>query len=70
LFVVQNVRGKWIIKIPPFFDETEMLLAARDQLSNHNGNPMHMGRDATIYDALASLTKMVVRLTKRVGATA
>ena len=25
---------------------------------------------ATIYDALASLTKMVVRLTKRVGATA
>lgn len=69
-FVVQNRSGKWVVKIPPFFDESEMLLAARDQLTNHNGNPMHMGRDATIYDALASLTKMVVRLTKRVEATA
>lgn len=69
-FVVQNKSGKWTLKVPPFFDETEMLLAARDQLSNHNGNPMHMGRDATIYDALALLTKMVVRLTKRVNSAA
>jgi hypothetical protein len=69
-FVTQNKSGKWVLKAPSFFDESEMLLAARDQLSNHKGNPMHMGRDATIYDALASLTKMVVRLTKRVGAVA
>ena len=69
-FVVQNNAGKWILKVPPFFDEGEMLLAARDQLSNHNGNPMHMGRDATIYDALALLPKMVMRLTKRVSSAA
>ncbi len=69
-FVVQNKSDKWILKTPSFFDESEMLLAARDQLSNHNGNPMHMGRDPTIYDALASLTKMVVRLTKRVSSAA
>jgi hypothetical protein len=28
-FVVQGSTGKWTLKVPPFFDEGEMLLAAR-----------------------------------------
>jgi hypothetical protein len=40
---------------------------AREQLSGHDGNPMLMGRDAAVYDTLALIPKMVLRLAKRVG---
>jgi hypothetical protein len=59
-------RGKkWVLSIPPFFDEEEMIVAARDQLKSHGGNPMHMGRDSSSYDTLALLPKMVLRVADR-----
>jgi hypothetical protein len=42
-----------------------MIDAARDQLSAHNGSPMLMGRNPTVYDTLLLLPKMVIRLTER-----
>lgn len=70
-FVTQNAKsGKWKLKIPPIFDDVEMLDAARDQLTTHKGNPMHMGRDAGVYEALSLLPKMVMRLSSRVSAAA
>lgn len=69
-FVGQSGKtGKWKLKIPPIFDDVEMLDAARDQLSTHKGNPMHMGRDAGVYEALSLLPKMVMRLSSRVSTT-
>lgn len=70
-FVVENTKtGKWKLKVPSIFDEIEMLDAARDQLSTHKGNPMHMGRDAGVYEALSLLPKMVMRLSSRVSTSA
>ena len=62
---IEHSRRKWVLQIPAFFDEEEMLDAARDQLTSHGGNPMLMGRDALSYDTLALLPKMVLRLKER-----
>jgi hypothetical protein len=67
-FVSRNKKGCWRLHIPPIFDEAEMLDAARDQLSAHNGNPMLMGRNAAVYEALSLLPKMVLRVSTRVSA--
>ena len=61
---------RWHLSIPSIFDEDEMIEAARDQLSAHNGNPMHMGRNVAVYETLTLLPKMVLRLTGRVTANA
>lgn len=62
---VDRSKRKWTLNAPSFFDEEEMIAAARDQLSAHDGSPMLMGRDATVYDTLSLLPKMVLRLTER-----
>ena len=62
---VDRSKRKWTVNAPTFFDEEEMIAAARDQLSAHDGSPMLMGRDATVYDTLSLLPKMVLRLTER-----
>jgi len=67
-FVVLNPKtGRWTLKVPAFFEDEEMIEAAREQLSGHDGNPMLMGRDAAVYETLALIPKMVIRLAKRVG---
>ena len=67
-YFVDKVKGEWIVSVPAFFDEEEMIDAARDQLTAHGGSPMLMGRDSTVYDTLAALPKMVLRLTERLQA--
>lgn len=62
---VDRGKKKWAVTAPSFFDEEEMIEAARDQLSAHAGSPMLMGRDAAVYDTLSLLPKMVLRLTER-----
>lgn len=69
-FVAETKKGRWALQIPKIFDEEEMLDAARDQLSAHNGNPMDMGRNAGVYEALSLLPKMVLRVSNRVGSAA
>ena len=69
-FVVHDPKqGRWMLQIPPFFDEVE-IDAARGQLSAKNGNPMLMGRDPAVYEALTALPKMVLRLSTRVSGAA
>jgi hypothetical protein len=64
-YFVDKGKRKWTLNPPSFFDEEEMIEAARDQLSSHNGSPMNMGRDAAVYDTLSLLPKMVLRLAGR-----
>lgn len=64
-YFVDRGKRKWALSAPSFFDEEEMIEAARDQLSAHDGSPMLMGRDAAVYDTLSLLPKMVLRLTER-----
>jgi hypothetical protein len=66
-FVTYNKTKKcWELDVPDIFDAEEMIEAARDQLSSHQGSPMLMGRDASVYDTLGLLPKMVLRLTGRI----
>ncbi len=69
-FVNDEKNGRWRLQIPKIFDENEMLDAARDQLSAHDGNPMLMGRNAAVYEALSLLPKMVLRVSNRVSSAA
>lgn len=62
---VEKRGRKWAIHVPTFFDEAEMISAARDQLTAHGGSPMLMGRDASAYDTLSLLPKMVLRVAER-----
>jgi hypothetical protein len=55
-------KDRWILSVPSIFDEGEMIDAAREQLTAHDGNPMYMGRTAGVYEALSLLPKMVLRL--------
>jgi hypothetical protein len=64
---VLHQEGRWTLRIPNLFDEAEMIDAAREQLSAHDGNPMLMGRDAAAYVALSRLPKMVLRVSTRVS---
>ena len=52
------------------FEEQDMIEAARDQLTAHKGNPMLMGRNAAVYDAMTMLTRMVLRVSDRLAAGA
>ena len=45
-----------------------MVEAARDQLTAHKGNPMLMGRNGAVYEAMTMLTLMgVARFRSHVG---
>lgn len=71
LFVQKDpVSGKYDLSIPGVFDESDMIEAARDQLTAHNGNPMSMGRNAAVYEALTSLSRMTMRFEQRMAAAA
>jgi AIPR protein len=69
LFIEKEpVTGKYRFDIPGVFEEKDMIEAARDQLTAHKGNPMLMGRNAAVYDAMTMLTRMVLRVSDRMAA--
>lgn len=69
LFIERDpVTGKYRFDIPDVFEEKDMIEAARDQLTAHKGNPMLMGRNAAVYDAMTMLTRMVLRVSDRFAA--
>jgi hypothetical protein len=71
LFVTKDAKsGRFGLSVPSFFDEGEMVLAARDQLTGHKGDPMMMGRNPAAYEALGTLARVVLRFAERVGTTA
>lgn len=72
LFIEKDkATGRYRLNMPAVFEEKDMIEAARDQLSAHKGNPMTMGRDAGVYDAMTMLSRMVLRVSDRMsGSTA
>ena len=68
LFVRKDpASGKYRMDVPAVFEEKDVIEAARDQLSAHDGNPMDMGRNAGVYEAMIMLTRMVVRVSDRLS---
>jgi len=68
LFIDRDpVTAKYRFDIPQVFEEQDMVEAARDQLTAHKGNPMLMGRNAAVYDAMTMLTRMVLRVSDRLA---
>jgi AIPR protein len=51
----------WCIVYPKVFEDEDMLIAARRQLSQCDGRPMLMGRSGAAYEALMILTEMAER---------
>jgi hypothetical protein len=71
LFVEKDAAtGKYRLELPEVFEEQDMIEAARDQLTAHKGNPMLMGRNAAVYEAMTMLTRMVLRVSDRIAAGA
>lgn len=69
LFIEKEpTTGKYRFDIPDVFEDKDMIEAARDQLTAHKGNPMLMGRNAAVYDAMTMLTRMVLRVSDRIAA--
>jgi hypothetical protein len=68
-FVKQNKGGHWRIVYPEVWQDEDMLIAARRQLSQCDGRPMLMGRSGNAYEALMILTEMAERYSKKVGAS-
>jgi len=64
-FVKQNKAGHWRLAYPKVFDDDDMLMAARRQLSLCHGRPMLMGRSGQAYDALITLAEMAVRYSEK-----
>jgi hypothetical protein len=60
-FVKQDRKGHWHLVYPRVFQDGDMLMAARRQLSGCQGRPMLMGRSAGAYEALMTLTEMAER---------
>jgi hypothetical protein len=71
LFVRKDLStGRYHMEVPAVFEEKDVIEAARDQLSAHDGNPMEKGRNAGVYEAMIMLTRMVVRVSDRMSSTA
>ena len=64
-FVRPNKAGHWRLAYPKVFDDDDMLMAARRQLSLCHGRPMLMGRSGQAYDALITLAEMAVRYSEK-----
>ena len=71
LFVRKDASTpKYHMEVPAVFEEKDIIEAARDQLSAHDGNPMDMGRNAGVYEAMIMLTRIVLRVSDRMSHTA
>jgi hypothetical protein len=68
-FVTKTRSGKWSLVIPQFFQDEDMIIAARRQLSQCGGRPMLMGRSGNAYEALMILTEMAQRYAAKAGAS-
>lgn len=60
-FVKRDKTDHWAISYPKVFQDDDMLIAARRQLSQCGGRPMLMGRSGQAYEALMTLTEMAER---------
>lgn len=61
-FVRKGTNGRWTIEVPNIFEDEAMIDAAREQLSDNDGNPMLMARTPGVYSALALIPKGYKRM--------
>jgi hypothetical protein len=66
----RGIRSRWMIVYPRFFNDEDLLLAARRQLIQCDGRPMLMGRSGAAYEALLMLTEMAERYSAQAAAEA
>ncbi|MCA9306680.1 MAG: AIPR family protein [Phycisphaerales bacterium] len=58
-FVVQQ-RNRWVLSKPKLFKPADMITRAVQQFRSQNSDPMQMGRDAGVYDALRIYPSTIV----------
>jgi hypothetical protein len=61
-FVEEKVPGKWSIDKPSFFEPTTMIANAVAQFRSKGSDPMLMGRDPGVYDALRIYPNTIVKV--------
>jgi hypothetical protein len=61
-FVEQEAPGKWTITKPKVFEPVEMIASAVKQFRGVDSDPMQMGRDAGVYDALRIYPSTLVKV--------
>lgn len=61
-FVEEQEPGKWIIAKPGVFEPSEMIARAVSQFRGVDSDPMQMGRDANVYDALRIYPHTLVKV--------
>ncbi len=61
-FVEEKAPGKWSIEKPDFFEPATMIGNAVAQFRNKGSDPMLMGRDAGVYDALRIYPSTIVKV--------
>jgi hypothetical protein len=59
--LLRREEPAWRIVYPKVFQDEDMLIAARRQLTQCGGRPMLMGRSGAAYEALMILTEMAER---------
>ena len=65
-FVEEETPGRWVVAKPKIFEPVEMIASAVKQFRNADSDPMQMGRDAGIYDALRIYPCTLVKVMRRV----
>ena len=51
-FAAKDGKGRWCIKAPAHFKESELIRRAVSQFRAHSSDPLLMGRSEAAYDAL------------------
>jgi hypothetical protein len=59
-FAAKDAKGRWRIKAPPHFKESELIRRAVNQFRAHNSDPLLMGRSEAAYDALRIYPQTIV----------
>ena len=61
-FIEEKSPGNWAISKPRLFKPAEMIASAVEQFRNKESDPMQMGRDGGVYDALRIYPRTLVEV--------
>ena len=61
-FIEEKSPGHWAISKPRLFKSAEMIASAVEQFRNKHSDPMQMGRDGGVYDALRIYPRTLVEV--------
>jgi hypothetical protein len=61
-FVEETLQGNWKISRPRLFKPAEMIASAVEQFRNKGSDPMQMGRDGGVYDALRIYPRTLIEV--------